>query len=144
MSRRRSRDFTQRTNPLDMIDIRIIPRGTRCHLWEHGKISEPHFIASGDIPVLVRTNYGPMYNLIKDMSTHEYSSWWEEAKETMKNLPFMKKYTHSQDTTIHTIYDMLADQYTDADAILMATSTDGRIALKFFDEGIMPDMLDLR
>lgn len=132
--RRRSREIQEAI-------IRTIPGGTRCYLWDIGSesMSKEHLVLQADMNVLVRPGYGPMYGALKEMAYGTNG----DARDVVRQIPGMKSIISHGSAMDQTI-GLMAEQYSDADAILMAVSTDGRIGLLFLDEGISPDLQDLR
>lgn len=130
MSRRGSIDFDE--NPWDSVVMRTIPSGTMCNLWDKDNITKSHFILTDDITVLVKRGHGPLASFIKHMSSPMHDKWWN-------NISFVNNMLN-KDESSDDIYSYLADKYIDASAIFMAFSNDGRIALKYLDKGIKPDI----
>lgn len=102
-------------------------------------MSKEHLVLQADMNVLVRPGYGPMYGALKEMAYGTNG----DARDVVRQIPGMKSIISHGSAMDQTI-GLMAEQYSDADAILMAVSTDGRIGLLFLDEGISPDLQDLR
>lgn len=144
------------------ISLRIIPAGTRCHLWNIGSssISKEYFIATGPISVLVREGHGPMFSLLKqtiyppkqDVSNTSdptmqkigkgLSKFWDETKDVFRQMPGIKGFSSEGDKMQYVI-NVLSQQFPDADAILMAHSTI-EIALYFLNQGDDPNLQSLK
>lgn len=115
----------------DELDIITIPAGTRLHLWDHGDITDAHFISSGDLNVLVRRGHGSMYRMLQeyvDASTNQLVNG-------IKHLPLVRDVLHP-DTKIEQAIDSITAAYRNhVDAIMMAYTKDGKIGLLFIQEG---------
>jgi hypothetical protein len=155
--RRRSRDLSQELqrrqefNRLirDQLDVVVVPADTRLYLWNGTSMSKDHFITTGDLNLLVKRNHGPMASFIAQLSTpdtkssnNSLSNLWSEVKNAFRDLPVVRDIV--KDDKNDDIYNYLMRHF-DEDAIFMAySSSDGKVAVKFFNEGANPDITSLR
>lgn len=133
--------MNRRSRELPEIVLRTIPEDTRCHLWDMGSetITKDYFVTQGPLNVLVRSGYGPMYGALKWIAYGE----GHDARDIARQVPFLRRlipHGSSMDQAINA----LVLQYPEADAILMATSKDGKVGIMFLNEGTDPDLESLQ
>lgn len=126
---------------IDQLRVVTVPKGTQLHLWDmrKGEILKPHFVSSGEIHVLVRKDYGPVYSLLRKylMST----DFLMMIKEFMSDLKDM--YYRRNPQRLHNTISSLKEELghlEDVDALLMAETLDGKAALFYIHEGEKPNL----
>ncbi len=128
------------------IGIRTIPADTRCYLWDMKAetMSKEYFVLQGDLQVLVREGYGPLYGALKEMvySSNGTQISGPTVREFARQIPLFGSMV-SHDSSMDQAIRILADRFPDAHAMLMAIGANNRIALFFLDEGNAPDIESL-
>jgi hypothetical protein len=162
-SRRRSRDYTLdtmrsrneevRNGLFREVEVFTISSGTRLNLWDPKteKITDAHFVNTGDLQVLIRRGHGSMFNLLKQIAYPEdvhgkrnsgdFSQLWNETKEAFKSIPLVKDVMSDKGRFQDALSMVLNSQAGRIDAILMAYTPgeNGKIGLYFVDEGVRID-----
>jgi reverse gyrase len=113
-----------------------IPAGTAAHLfdWKAKKISDQHFVLTGDTDVLVRRDYGPVYSLLEKHL--KKGDLLDDMKEYVMDL---YKGGGVAGTHAASVISDLGDVVNEVDAVLMAI--DGRkIGLVYLHMGEDPDI----
>lgn len=126
------------------LEVMTIPADTRLHLWDikSRSITDPHFVSSGELRVLIKRGHGPLYGYIQQLLSSNSSQLWDETKDALRSVPLVKNFMHDSGH-IHSVMSRLRDQY-DVDALFMAYTNDGKVGLYFVHHGNDPDIHLLR
>lgn len=137
-----------------IVDVIVIPEGVRLHLWDSKSksISDAYFYSTGPLNVIIKKGHGPMYKLLQEipyrgdishqLDKTDFTQLWDDTKEVAKEIPLLRNLV--KEDRVFNIASELSTIYDDIDAIYMAYTNDGKIALQFIHPGNTINPMDLQ